>query len=104
MLKNYPIAFVYIKQSSHFFSSKCKLIFFSKKVDFEEWTVYDILKMLKCLIFKCLKENYFGSKDLYTWGDIKHESKLCVMMHTWNPSTWEAEAGGSQIWGQQELV
>ena len=28
--------------------------------------------------------------------------ELGVVVHTWNPSTWEAESGGSQVQGQPQ--
>ena len=32
------------------------------------------------------------------------KKKLCVVLHTCNPSTWEVETGGSQVCGQPQKL
>lgn len=47
--------------------------------------------------------NNNGTVQIYTFSIIKNISHLGLVVHAYNPSIWETEAGGSQVRGQSDL-
>jgi hypothetical protein len=53
-----------------------------------------MIKVCYACIWKCQTFSHHFAQLIYT-----DEKSMSVAVHICHPSTWEAEAGGSSVWG-----